>query len=95
MVSATLKIGQLISWNTNFEIVSEDREWAIYYYSPNGRIMLKIVLDDASKAALKAKRDQVAAFCNGDTTLSGSVAETWKLEDVDVPFSTVNQWVKK
>jgi hypothetical protein len=95
MVTAKLRIGQLIDSHVMFQIDGEEGDWFVYYYAPDGQTMYKIKLDDASKAAIKAKRDQVVAFLSGEITLSGSVEETQKLQDVIVPASTVKQWVKQ
>jgi hypothetical protein len=95
MVSGTLKIGQLISWNVVFDIVAEEGDWFIYYYAPDGVSMYKIRLDAASKAALKAKRDQITTFCDQDITLSGDVMETWKKETVTHPSTQTEEWVKQ
>ena len=95
MVSGTVKVGQLIGWNTVFECDSEDGVWKVYYYSPDGKTMLKIVLDAASKAALKVKRDQIRAFCDASITLSGVAEETHKLVLVTKPSVAVEEWVKQ
>lgn len=93
-VSGTLKIGQLINWSTAFLSEGEAGDWYINYYAPDGRTMYKIKLDDASKAALKAKRDQIVAFCNQDIMLSGTVEEIQKLQLV-THTTQVLEWVKQ
>ena len=95
MVSGIVKVGQLINWNTVFDCDSEDGVWKVYYYLPDGKTMLKIVLDAASKAALKVKRDQIRAFCDASITLSGVAEETWRLQPVTTVAVTKDEWVKR
>jgi hypothetical protein len=101
MVSATINIGTLISlsWNTNFNLISDNGDLILEVYLPDKVTRVLVKLDDASKEALITKRNQckaqVEAFLSQKITLSGTLLETCKLQDVVIPASTTKDWVKQ
>lgn len=91
MVSKTLKLKQLISWHTVFEIISEDVVNVVYYPNPN--TMIKVQLDKASLDVLKQKKQQITTFLEQEVTLSGNIVERLEKQTKE-KTETVEEWVR-
>lgn len=81
MVSTTLKLKQLISWNILYDIVVEDSEVYIYFWETPSKYH-KVKLDANSIQTLKAKRNQIINFLEQSLTLSGEIVETYEKQFV-------------
>lgn len=92
MVSATLKLNQLISWYIMFEVVGEDEEFYLYYH-PSPDCYFQIRLDAESTVKLKQKRQHIIDFLNQDITLSGVVMQ--KMRRRTVTREEEEEWVEE
>lgn len=97
MVSATVKLKELVSWSISHNIIREGDDFFIYYY-PDENTMVKVKIDSASMALLKQKRNQliqnITTSLDEEVTISGTIAERWK-KKVVVKREEVEDWVKE
>jgi len=92
MVSKTVERNKVFSWNLNFECETENGDWFIYYYDPNGTEMYKIKLDATTKNMAKALITNIQTWMNTIDTWSGSIEEHWQKQTVHKE-SDVEDWV--
>lgn len=93
MVSATLKLKELIAWNMRADITRELGGIVFILHYPNENTMLKIKLDDESIQILKDKRAQFVNFLEKEVTLSGTVTEKYEKKTV-ARTEEVEEWVR-
>jgi hypothetical protein len=94
MVSKTFQRNKIFSWSMIFNQNGQGG-YEVYYYDPDGVTMYKIALDAASVTQLNGIIAQIQAWMNQQDTWSGTIQETWKLQDVTTQASTTKQWVKQ
>lgn len=93
MVTGTIPLHKLIQYS--YAITGSNGDWFIFYYTPDGVTQYKIKLNATSKALLQQKQTEFLAFLDQNVTLTGTIEETWKFQDVTIPASTTKQWVKQ
>ena len=91
MVTGTIPLHKLIQYS--YAVDAQNGDWYVFYKLPDGITEYKIKLNASSKALLQQKQAEFMVFLNQEVSLTGTIMETWKLQDVTTPAVTTQQMV--